>query len=1241
MLIRCPHCGTELEIGDEYAGQKGRCDQCNQAFLIPDVSPAPAPKPAPAAVTPRQPFPLFSVLGAVLFVAVALGFAWYTLRDRGSPAPVAEAAPVSPSHEPAAEPVAARTPETVPAAQPVAEVARPAPRQAPEPGADFSLASWKAKYGARIDLAAWRKNDPYPWGTYFDANSDDCAKNWFFQLGPLGARVAWRDCAAEWMNMKAFAPLFPSFLRDGKLGLANAIEVLDVQEGGPAAGHLQPGDLIVEIDGQPIRSSSYTFLDRTLAVRDTRGLEIHAGQLVDAAEGRGSIAMKVLRLADIASKPQLPAGLEEEVIPATATATAKPVTLDVRGFKAVTIATELTTGGNGTCWVNLIEPRFEGPAGPIALTNLVPVEAANGWGTMRSGADVGGGRVRLAGREIDNVIGGHANHSLVYVVPEGATTLNLTVQYPQNNAGMRTVIRRHRVAPRQQLVVLGSQSTTNGTIAPIALDVPVPGGSVLALIANGGTDGTEGDTMRLDALELREAGGRTIKVRELPVVFSSVGPDPLANVSAPLTAPCQIELMVPAGRWTLRGTVAPSTRGALTCTVGCFPPLALPDTLKPYVREVSFAIPRIGSFGGRVDPDGAKLRNIAALMAERLAAQQKEDGSWESVPGSYSEPAFHGSMAGLGLLSTGDKAYDDNIRRAAHWVAGLSGKPGDSDWCYPQGVKLMFLSEYFLRTKDPAVMPAIQALVDRCVESCLTFDSVAGHKVGTPGYGGSGWIGATGPIALGLVTASRTTARVPPEAVNSLLARIQELSLTAGGNLPYGRSLGRTSKPAKLEKVDTGKAWGAGNGTAVIASFMGGGGDLYVDYSRERFTKAPWGDEDGGHASHTLPYIWTSLACALFGGDARQGNLDAHAWRITLFRDFAGFVNNNTDRLEYRGAEGVIGKPYWSTGGFLLVLNAGKRNLLCTGLDGTRIAPRELPYAQSVDRAFRQATLNDWNLAEAVLGSRMPPAGVAALKKLRALPDYDPALSRLLFEFLRTDAPPVAREVLKQADLPPLARGWLAEMLLGVRDRSVAGERYFQPKDVKAEGRVVPYLYNPQLLAPELAWTGQDVGFSNDWNGTVTVTDLSGRHLPKPAVVTLAPGKKPAAITLNLPTNAFKMAVDYDYTQAGVHVQYRREVEVNPTNDAERSRGFWVRGTLLHAEELKNHWRVRIRLSNGQVLEATRRESREIWFRNPDGSRVPLRTKEAEFADGKIYEFLVPGAWDLGEVPLYEVRLPK
>ena len=598
-------------------------------------------------------------------------------------------------------------------------------------------------------------------------------------------------------------------------------------------------------------------------------------------------------------------------------------------------------------------------------------------------------------------------------------------------------------------------------------------------------------------------------------------------------------------------------------------------------------------------------------------------------------------MAALGLMSTGDKTYDDNIRRAAHWVAGLSGKPGDSDWCYPQGVKLLFLSEYYIRTKDAVVVPAIQALVDRCVESCLTFDSVAGHKVGTPGYGGSGWIGATGPIALGLVTARHTPARVPADIVNSLLARIQELSLTAGGNLPYGRSLGRTQKPATLANISAGKAWGAGNGAAVIASYMGGGGDLYVDYSRERFSRPPWGDEDGGHASHTLPFIWTSLVCGLFGGEARQGNFDAQAWRITLFRDFAGFVNNNTDRLEYRGAEGVIGKPFWSTGGFLLVLNAGKRNLLCTGMESLRTVPRNLPYAQSVDRFFRQATLNDWNLAEAALGARMPAAGQNALKKLRAMPDYAPELPRQLFEFLQKDAPPVAAEVLKLGDIPPLARGWLAEMLLGVRDRSVAGERYFQPKDPKAEGRVVPYLFNPQLVAPEIAWSGKDLGISSDWNGNVTVRDLGGRFLPKPAVVTLAPGKKPESITLNLPTNALKLVVDYDYTQAGVHLQYRREVEVNPTNDAERSRALWVRGTLLKAEELKNHWRVRIRLPTGQLLEATRREARDIWFRNADGSRVPLRTKESELADGRAYEFLVPGAWDMGEMPLFEVRLPK
>ena len=54
------------------------------------------------------------------------------------------------------------------------------------------------------------------------------------------------------------------------------------------------------------------------------------------------------------------------------------------------------------------------------------------------------------------------------------------------------------------------------------------------------------------------------------------------------------------------------------------------------------------------------------------------------------------------------------------------------------------------------------------------------------------------------------------------------------------------------------------------------------------------------------------------------------------------------------------------------------------------------------------------------------------------------------------DGAAAARDVLTLAGVPSSTRGWLAEMLLGVRDTTVDGERYFEPTDKPAAAGTRP-----------------------------------------------------------------------------------------------------------------------------------------------------------------------------------------
>ena len=60
----------------------------------------------------------------------------------------------------------------------------------------------------------------------------------------------------------------------------------------------------------------------------------------------------------------------------------------------------------------------------------------------------------------------------------------------------------------------------------------------------------------------------------------------------------------------------------------------LPDSVKKYVKNVTFKIPQLGSYALGFPKNCAKSKAVVHMMSEWLAAQQREDGSWER-PGGY------------------------------------------------------------------------------------------------------------------------------------------------------------------------------------------------------------------------------------------------------------------------------------------------------------------------------------------------------------------------------------------------------------------------------------------------------------------------------------------------------------------------------------------------------------------------------------------------------------------------------
>ena len=95
----------------------------------------------------------------------------------------------------------------------------------------------------------------------------------------------------------------------------------------------------------------------------------------------------------------------------------------VGGAKQVWLVVDDGGDGFGCDWADWIDPVFEGPAGKRSLVDLDWKGATTEWGEVRKGRNAGGGELRIAGKTIARGIGTHANSTIRFDVPDGATRL--------------------------------------------------------------------------------------------------------------------------------------------------------------------------------------------------------------------------------------------------------------------------------------------------------------------------------------------------------------------------------------------------------------------------------------------------------------------------------------------------------------------------------------------------------------------------------------------------------------------------------------------------------------------------------------------------------------------------------------------------------------------------------------------------------------------------------------------------
>ena len=393
---------------------------------------------------------------------------------------------------------------------------------------------------------------------------------------------------------------------------------------------------------------------------------------------------------------------------------------------------------------------------------------------------------------------------------------------------------------------------------------------------------------------------------------------------------------------------------------------------KDHVVEVRFPIGKSGSFGAIYPKNCAKSELTVRRHTEWLAAQQREDGSWPRLAG-YTTDGWDTAWCALALMSSGDPKFDGQVRKAAY---RLAYDQAPSEWTAERTMRLMLLSEYYLRTKDPGIVAGIQAAYLQLADVCKN-DFMAGHKVNGFGYGIAGQHYGTGHLALGMALASRTPIACDKELVDNIIRHAGVVLVN--GTYAYGR--GRRLARSTERQHAGGNAM---SGPGILGVQIGGGHQSAVKEFIERMD-ASIGDGDNSHATSSLAFIFGSLALANADEAVFIKHMQNFRYKLTLDDCWEGGFLKSAFPLDFQGGEGVTAN-WIRTAGTILVLNALKHNLAITG-------KRDLWDPERLDHVpvcewggqIHSYYLRNWALATELLGEKAPRELWHGLREIHAL----------------------------------------------------------------------------------------------------------------------------------------------------------------------------------------------------------------------------------------------------------------
>ncbi len=424
-------------------------------------------------------------------------------------------------------------------------------------------------------------------------------------------------------------------------------------------------------------------------------------------------------------------------------------------------------------------------------------------------------------------------------------------------------------------------------------------------------------------------------------------------------------------------------------------------------RDVHLALRVLGEYDAANPLESAKAKRILEEACQALAKEKLTD-DWA------------GPVSALAMLASGKEEFLPKVREFAHRIAEKTtshdpANPERSTWHL--SYRAIFLCEYFLMTRDEAVLPALRQLSIAMARGQGMFGTF-GHSLLPPGPNGElhlpipsyGPVNQTGLVTNIAILLGGLCGVEDPEVPAAVDRGSKFFATFVGrGSIPYGEH----------EPYITHDNNGKCAMSSVFYSLQKDRKDRVAD---ARFfatmTVASFKNREYGHTGQGQSYLWTALGAACAGPAALSAYFNEASWHYDLVRRCDGSFTY--DGAEQYGAGSTHDNTYYGNSSYnglspnacyVLTYSLPLKNLLITGREANRdvwLDAKEVKEAirsGHFDVARHACTADELVTA---LGDWSPIARSWAAQELATRPEAKALVPKLID--LADGADPLARQ---------------------------------------------------------------------------------------------------------------------------------------------------------------------------------------------------------------------------------------